>query len=100
MAEILLQLKQLLGRILKNELDKFEVLATGRKFEVDFGNTSGIFSLEKYSLQYHIVREILKYEVPNSNPYRYHAALLEDTKKLLELEKVGIEGIRAGAILV
>ena len=72
----------ILSRLLRDELDEFEVLNMGNKYSVNLANEESL-SKQKYLLQKFILQQLLKMETIFSN---YHSRLLKETESHLNWE--------------
>ena len=79
--ELLEDCKNVLNKLLKNDYDKFDVLALAQKFEVNLQDEAS-FSRKKYLLQIKVLENILREEDDE-----YYVRILEETKAMCNFRK-------------
>lgn len=74
--------RDILSRLLRDDLDEFEVLNLGNKYSLNLANEESL-SKQKYLLQKFILLQLLKVDTIFSN---YHSRLLKETESHLNLQ--------------
>ena len=84
-------LENLCRKLIRNEVDHFDLLAEGNKFKLDFSRADE-FSHKKYLLKHAVLSEILKNQYLNESDRKKYEEMIETTSKFLKLQSSRLRG--------